>query len=133
MFHQTEGAPVTKGLELLPGSPALNRAAREIVQAKQRLSRVRAEVRHRPVDLGRADRRAGRHRSARVDARRCGGVRVMFTDDQKSLLEAKLDPGNVKSRKGANGATVSYVEGWYVIAEANRIFGFGNGMPRRWR
>ena len=25
MFHQTEGAPVTKGLELLPGSSALNR------------------------------------------------------------------------------------------------------------
>jgi hypothetical protein len=35
VFHQTEGAPVTKGLELLPGSSALNRAAREIVQAKQ--------------------------------------------------------------------------------------------------
>jgi hypothetical protein len=36
VFHQTEGAPVTKGLELLPGSSALNRAAREIVQAKER-------------------------------------------------------------------------------------------------
>ena len=35
VFHQTEGAPVTKGLELLPSSSALNRAAREIVQAKQ--------------------------------------------------------------------------------------------------
>ena len=35
VFHATDGAPVTKGLELLPGSPALNRAAREIVQAKQ--------------------------------------------------------------------------------------------------
>jgi PDDEXK-like domain of unknown function (DUF3799)/SAP domain len=35
VFHQTEGAPVTKGLELLPGSSALNRAAREIVRAKQ--------------------------------------------------------------------------------------------------
>jgi len=35
VFHQTEGAPVTKGLELLPGSSALQRAAREIVQAKQ--------------------------------------------------------------------------------------------------
>jgi hypothetical protein len=35
VFHQTEGAPVTKGLELLPGSSALHRAAREIVQAKQ--------------------------------------------------------------------------------------------------
>jgi hypothetical protein len=35
VFHQTDGAPVTKGLELLPGSSALHRAAREIVQAKQ--------------------------------------------------------------------------------------------------
>lgn len=35
VFHQTEGAPVTKGIELLPGSSALNRACREIVQAKQ--------------------------------------------------------------------------------------------------
>jgi PDDEXK-like uncharacterized protein DUF3799/SAP domain-containing protein len=35
VFHQTEGAPVTKGLELPPGSSALHRAAREIVQAKQ--------------------------------------------------------------------------------------------------
>jgi hypothetical protein len=35
VFHQTEGPPVTKGLELLPGSSALNRAAREIIQPKQ--------------------------------------------------------------------------------------------------
>jgi PDDEXK-like domain of unknown function (DUF3799) len=35
VFHATEGAPITKDLELLPGSPALNRAAREIVRAKQ--------------------------------------------------------------------------------------------------
>jgi hypothetical protein len=35
VFHQTEGAPVTKGLELLPRSSALSRAAREIVQAKE--------------------------------------------------------------------------------------------------
>ena len=35
VFHQTDGAPVTEGLELLPGSPALNRAAREILAAKR--------------------------------------------------------------------------------------------------
>ena len=34
LVFQTEGAPVTKGLELMPAS-ALYRAAREIVQAKQ--------------------------------------------------------------------------------------------------
>jgi recombination DNA repair RAD52 pathway protein len=55
---------------------------------------------------------------------------MLFTDDQKSLLEAKLDPGNVKGRKGANGATVPYVEAWHAIAEANRIFGHGGWESR---
>jgi hypothetical protein len=36
VFHQTEGAPVTRGLELMSDSPALNRAAREIAFAKAR-------------------------------------------------------------------------------------------------
>jgi PDDEXK-like uncharacterized protein DUF3799 len=35
VFHQTEGAPVTKGVELLPRSAALNRAGREILRAKE--------------------------------------------------------------------------------------------------
>jgi recombination DNA repair RAD52 pathway protein len=39
-------------------------------------------------------------------------------------LAAKLDPAVVKGRQQA-GRNVSYVEGWHVIAEANRIFGFG--------
>lgn len=38
-------------------------------------------------------------------------------------LEAKLDDRKVKERRQA-GRTFSYVEGWHVIAEANRIFGF---------
>jgi DNA recombination protein Rad52 len=49
----------------------------------------------------------------------------MFTDEQKTALAAKLSPASVKTRK-QGGATVSYVEGWAVIAEANRIFGFDN-------
>lgn len=49
----------------------------------------------------------------------------MFTDEQKNALGAKLSPANVRTRK-QGGATVSYVEGWAVIAEANRIFGFDN-------
>ncbi len=44
-----------------------------------------------------------------------------FSDDTKS----KLSPANVKSRQ-QGGAKVSYIEGWMVIAEANRIFGFDN-------
>ena len=50
----------------------------------------------------------------------------MFTPEQQAKLEGKLDKSNVKPRKGANGRTVSYVEGWYVVDMANEVFGFGN-------
>lgn len=49
----------------------------------------------------------------------------MFSKDQIELLEAPLNRDVVKSRK--KGSTnLSYIEGWHSIAEANRIFGFGN-------
>jgi DNA recombination protein Rad52 len=47
---------------------------------------------------------------------------MAFTNAQAHQLKAKLDPKYVKTRK-ANGLTLHYVEGWHVIAEANRIFG----------
>ncbi len=47
----------------------------------------------------------------------------MFTEDQRSQLSAKLDKANVASRSQA-GRTLSYIEAWHAIAEANRIFGF---------
>jgi recombination DNA repair RAD52 pathway protein len=50
----------------------------------------------------------------------------MFTPEQQAKLEANLDKSNVKPRKGANGRTVSYVEGWYVVDMANEVFGFGH-------
>lgn len=40
-------------------------------------------------------------------------------------LQAKLDSGAVKTRV-QGGAELQYIEGWHAIAEANRIFGFGN-------
>jgi DNA recombination protein Rad52 len=49
----------------------------------------------------------------------------MFSDEAKAALGAKLSPANVKSRQ-QGGSKVSYIEGWHVIAEANRIFGFDN-------
>lgn len=49
----------------------------------------------------------------------------MFSDETKAALGAKLSPANVKSRE-QGGSRVSYIEGWHVIAEANRIFGFDN-------
>src|SRR5215471_4684539 len=50
----------------------------------------------------------------------------MFTPDQRALLEGKLDKANVKSRRGANGKAVAYLEAWHVIDMVNEVFGFGN-------
>lgn len=47
----------------------------------------------------------------------------MFTDEQKAALAADLNTKNVKQRS-QSGRQVSYIEGWWAIAEANRIFGF---------
>jgi len=46
-----------------------------------------------------------------------------FSDTQIKALEAPLSREVVKQREQA-GRKFSYVEGWHVIAEANRIFGF---------
>jgi len=46
-----------------------------------------------------------------------------FTEKQIADLSAKLSKDDVKSRNQA-GRKVSYIEGWHVIAEGNRIFGF---------
>jgi DNA recombination protein Rad52 len=48
---------------------------------------------------------------------------MSFTDTQQQELKAKLRHRHVKTRTN-NGAPISYVEGWHVIAEANRIFGY---------
>jgi DNA recombination protein Rad52 len=47
----------------------------------------------------------------------------MFTAEQTAALAAKLDGRHVKSRT-QSGRALSYIEGWTVIDEANRIFGF---------
>ena len=43
-----------------------------------------------------------------------------FTDAQVKSLEAKLDSKHVRTRR-VQDTTLAYVEGWHVIAEANRI------------
>src|SRR5512146_3258985 len=48
---------------------------------------------------------------------------MALSDAQVRQLRAKLDGKHVKTRN-ANGADLHYVEGWHVIAEANRIFGY---------
>ena len=48
---------------------------------------------------------------------------MAFSDTQARQLRAKLEAKHVKMRR-ANGTDLHYVEGWHVIAEANRIFGY---------
>ena len=48
---------------------------------------------------------------------------MSFTQNQVRKLRSKLKPQHIKTR-AADGITLSYLEGWHVIAEANRIFGF---------
>ncbi|WP_271612846.1 RAD52 family DNA repair protein [Bradyrhizobium sp. CCBAU 21362] len=48
---------------------------------------------------------------------------MSFNDDQKANLSAPLNRANVKERK-QGGRQFSYIEGWQVVAEANRIFGY---------
>lgn len=47
----------------------------------------------------------------------------MFSKEQTDALSAQLGASHVKGRN-QGGRNVSYIEGWHVIAEANRIFGF---------
>ena len=47
----------------------------------------------------------------------------MFTQSQQEALAAPLDRANVQTRSQSN-RNFSYLEGWHVIAEANRIFVF---------
>src|SRR6478672_10486909 len=47
---------------------------------------------------------------------------MALSDTQIRQLKAKLDPTHIRTRS-ANGTQLSYIEGWHVIAEANRIFG----------
>jgi DNA recombination protein Rad52 len=49
----------------------------------------------------------------------------MFTEQQKQLLEGKLDPDVVKTRAGPNGRKLSYLEGWHIIQGLNEVFGWG--------
>ena len=47
----------------------------------------------------------------------------MITQAQRDQLGASLNRDDVRTREGGGKKTLSYVEGWWVIAEMNRIFG----------
>ena len=48
---------------------------------------------------------------------------MAFTEEVRSALSAKLSEKHVRVRH-LGGVTLSYIEGWHAIAEANRIFGY---------
>ncbi len=47
----------------------------------------------------------------------------MFSEPQVKALSSKLSVKHVRTRQHS-GLTLSYIEGWHTIAEANRIFGY---------
>lgn len=47
-----------------------------------------------------------------------------MNDNQIKALQANLDPKHVKKPTGQFGPKGDYLEGWHVINELNRIFGF---------
>lgn len=48
---------------------------------------------------------------------------MTFTSNQLRKLRSKLKPQHIRTRE-SEGVSLSYLEGWHVVAEANRIFGF---------
>ena len=46
-----------------------------------------------------------------------------FSTKQVQALGRDLDARQIRTRE-ANGRELSYIEGWFAISEANRIFGF---------
>ena len=48
---------------------------------------------------------------------------MAFSTKQLQALRRNVDSRYVRTRE-ANGRELSYIEGWYAISEANRIFGF---------
>ena len=50
--------------------------------------------------------------------------KMSFNEEQKKLLNQKINKNNVSFRSGGGGQKLAYVESWHVIQEANRIFGF---------
>ena len=46
-----------------------------------------------------------------------------FSEKQVQALRRSLNSRYIRTR-AMNGRELSYIEGWYAISEANRIFGF---------
>ena len=54
-----------------------------------------------------------------------------FSAKQLQALRRNLSSRHIRTRE-VNGRELSYIEGWYAISEANRIFGFDGWSRRPW-
>src|SRR4029434_5530622 len=54
-----------------------------------------------------------------------GRVARHIPGEMDALLSPPLDPALRSLRAGHNGRMVAYVEGYHMIKQANRIFGYG--------
>lgn len=52
------------------------------------------------------------------------GLQKGFSSAQVELLGQGLDQSRVRHRQTPDGTEIAYVEGWFVLAEANAIFGY---------
>jgi recombination DNA repair RAD52 pathway protein len=48
---------------------------------------------------------------------------MSFSAKQIQAFKRQPNRAHIRTRR-ANGRELSYLEGWYTISEANRIFGF---------
>src|SRR3954447_3064643 len=47
-----------------------------------------------------------------------------FSSKQVAALRRNVEPRHIRTRQSNTGRELSYLEGWYVISAANRIFGY---------
>ena len=87
-----------------PGEPRLNRQ-----ELAERAQGGRRDHRRYPLQS-----RTGFEREDTV---------MGFSAKQVQALRRSLNSRHIRTRE-ANGRELSYIEGWYAISEANRIFGF---------
>jgi len=51
---------------------------------------------------------------------------MKFSTDIIECLDKQIDKENIAHREGSRGMKLSYLETWFVIEQANRIFGYDN-------
>jgi Rad52/22 family double-strand break repair protein/Gp157 protein len=105
-----------------PGMPALVVLNEEEVPSLYWEPREPRLKRQELASQGR-DRSGGCHPLQSRTGFECEDPLMVFSVKQLRALQRKPDHRHIRTRQ-ANGRELTYLEGWYAISEANRIFGF---------